>query len=267
MKIEENLKGTGVERKILDEVFKKLTTWPQDFNIHPTIQKIYEERIKNYQNNDNLDWATMESLAFGTLLKQGYGVRLSGQDVERGTFSHRHAFISDQKKDIPKFCFLKEISPKAIISNSHLSEYGVLGFEYGYSITNPNVLTIWEAQFGDFSNGASIMIDNYIVAAEPKWGIQSGIVMNLPHGMDGQGPEHSSARLERYLHMSDDNCDVDQNITYEEQMKKCNIQIVVPSTSANYFHAMRRQMVRNYRKPLIMFNSKKLLKFKGVIMS
>ena len=206
----------------------------------------------------------MESLAFGTLLHQGYGVRLSGQDVERGTFSHRHAYISDQEKDVSKFLFLKQISPKITVSNSHLSEYGVLGFEYGYTITNPNYLTIWEAQFGDFANGASIMIDNYIVAAEPKWGIQSGIVMNLPHGMDGQGPEHSSARLERYLHMSDDNCDVDQNIDYDTQMRKCNLQIVVASTTSNYFHAMRRQMVRDYRKPLIMFNSKKLLKFKGV---
>ena len=144
-----------------------------------------------------------------------------------------------------------------------MSEYGVLGFEYGYSITDPNYLTIWEAQFGDFANGAHIMIDNYIVGAESKWGMQSGLVMNLPHGMDGQGPEHSSARLERFLQLSDDNCDVDQNVKYQEQMDDCNIQIVTCSITSNVFHALRRQLIRDYRKPLIMFNSKKLLKFKG----
>lgn len=206
----------------------------------------------------------MESLAFATLLKDGYGVRLSGQDVERGTFSHRHAFISDQKKDVPKYFFLKKVSPKVCVTNSHLSEYGVMGFEYGYSLMDPNYLTIWEAQFGDFANGAAIMIDNYIVSAETKWKYQSGLVLNLPHGMDGQGPEHSSARMERFLHMSDDNCDVNQDVKYEDQMKNCNIQVVCCSTTSNYFHAMRRQMVRNYRKPLIMLNSKKLLKFKAV---
>ena len=130
----------------------------------------------------------MESLAFASLLHEGYGVRLSGQDVERGTFSHRHSLISDQKRDVPKFHFLKKISPDITISNSHLSEYGVMGFEYGYSITNPNYLTIWEAQFGDFVNGATIMIDNYLSSGETKWNIQSGLVLNLPHGMDGQGP-------------------------------------------------------------------------------
>ena len=156
------------------------------------------------------------------------------------------------------------MSPKVSVSNSHLSEYGVMGFEYGYSLMDPNYLTIWEAQFGDFANGAAIMIDNYIVSGESKWKYQSGLVLNLPHGMDGQGPEHSSARMERFLQMSDDNTDVNQDIKYEDQIKNCNIQIVCCSTTANYFHAMRRQMVRNYRKPLIMFNSKKLLKFKGV---
>lgn len=139
-----------------------------------------------------------------------------------------------------------------------------MGFEYGYSLMDPNYLTIWEAQFGDFANGAAIMIDNYIVNGESKWNYQSGLVLNLPHGMDGQGPEHSSARMERFLMMSDDNCDVSQDIKYDEQIRGCNIQVVCCSTTSNYFHAMRRQMVRDYRKPLIMFNSKKLLKFKGV---
>lgn len=137
----------------------------------------------------------MESLAYASLLNEGYGVRLSGEDVERGTFSHRHALISDQNRDVPKYNFQKNISPKVTITNSHLSEYGVLGFEYGYSVTDPNYLTIWEAQFGDFANGAHTIIDNYIVSAESKWGMQSGLVMSLPHGMDGQGPEHSSARV------------------------------------------------------------------------
>lgn len=208
----------------------------------------------------------MEGLAFGTLLQEGYGLRLSGQDVERGTFSHRHALISDQRKDIEKLNFYKSINPeKVTICNSHLSEYGVTGFEYGYSITNPNVLCIWEAQFGDFANGACTIIDNYLVSGESKWGIQSGLVLNLPHGMDGQGPEHSSARLERFLQMSDDNSEVDGSLTSEQQLEKCNFQIVTCSTTSNYFHVLRRQLKRNFRKPLINFNSKKLLKFKGVI--
>ncbi len=209
----------------------------------------------------------MESLAFATVLEEGYSFRLSGQDVERGTFSHRHAYISDQERDVEKYLFLKAISPNITISNSHLSEYGVLGFEYGYNVTNPNCLTIWEAQFGDFANGASIMIDNFIVSGESKWNQQSGLVLNLPHGMDGQGPEHSSARMERFLQLSDDNCDVVQNIPYEKQLEECNIQVVGCSITSNYFHALRRQLRRDYRKPLILFNSKKLLKYRGVDMN
>lgn len=153
--------------------------------------------------------ATMESLAFASLLKEGFDVRLSGQDVERGTFSHRHAVLSDQKIDREKFTFLKTINPKTTICNSHLSEFGVMGFEYGYSITNPNCLVIWEAQFGDFANVAQIMIDNFVVSGETKWGVQSALVLNLPHGMDGQGPEHSSARLERFLQLSNDSSDIE----------------------------------------------------------
>lgn len=206
---------TGVTKETLVEVFMKLMSWPQNFNIHPTIKKIMDERIRTVKENDHLDWATMQSLAFATLLNEGYGIRLSGQDVERGTFSHRHAYISDQNRDVEKFNFYKNLSPdKATICNSHLSEYGVFGYEYGYSITNPNVLVIWQAQFGDFANGAQIPIDNYMSYGECKWGIQTGIVLNLPHGMDGQGPEHSSGRIERFLLMSDDNTDVDLNITY-----------------------------------------------------
>lgn len=157
------------------------------------------------------------------------------------------------------------MSSNVRITNSHLSEYGVLGFEYGYSITNPNTLVTWEAQFGDFANGAAIMIDNFIVGGETKWGKQSGIVLSLPHGMDGQGPEHSQGRIERFLQLSDDACDVEQSDSLEEQLKSGNIQVICCSTTSNYFHAMRRQLHRNYRKPLIAFNSKKLLKFKGVL--
>lgn len=206
---------TGATKETLVEVFMKLISWPQNFNIHPTIKKIMDERIRTVKENDHLDWATMQSLAFATLLNEGYGIRLSGQDVERGTFSHRHAYISDQHRDVEKLNFYKNLSrDKATICNSHLSEYGVCGYEYGYSITNPNALVIWQAQFGDFANGAQIPIDNYISYGECKWGIQTGIVLNLPHGMDGQGPEHSSGRIQRFLLMSDDNTDVDLNITY-----------------------------------------------------
>lgn len=256
--------ATGVPQEVLSDLFHKITTWPADFHVHPTIRKIYEERIRSFSHRENLDWATMESLAWATLLHEGYGVRVSGQDVERGTFSHRHAYISDQQRDVEKHAFLKTVSSNVRITNSHLSEYGVLGFEYGYSITNPNTLVIWEAQFGDFANGAAIMIDNFIVGGETKWGRQSGIVLSLPHGMDGQGPEHSQGRIERFLQLSDDACDVEQDDGLEEQLKSGNLQVVCCSTTANYFHALRRQLHRNYRKPLIAFNSKKLLKFKGV---
>lgn len=255
---------TGVPQKVLGELFHKITNWPSDFHVHPTIRKIYEERIRAFTHHEPLDWATCESLAWATLLHEGYGVRVSGQDVERGTFSHRHALISDQQRDVEKHAFLKAVSPNVRITNSHLSEYGVLGFEYGYTITNPNSLVIWEAQFGDFANGAAIMIDNFIVNGETKWGQQSGIVLSLPHGMDGQGPEHSQARIERFLQLADDACDEEQKLSWEEQLRTGNIQVVCCSTTTNYFHALRRQIHRNYRKPLIAFNSKKLLKFKGV---
>ena len=193
-------------------------------------------------------------------------MRLSGQDVERGTFSHRHAVLSDQKIDREKFTFLKTINPKTTICNSNLSEFGVMGFEYGYSITNPNCLIIWEAQFGDFANVAQIMIDNFIVSGEAKWNLQSSLVLNLPHGMDGQGPEHSSARLERFLQLSNDSADENvTNLTTEEKIRNTNIQVAYCSTSANYFHVLRRQLKRDFRKPLILMVSKKLLKLKSVI--
>lgn len=211
--------NTGVNIDTLAKLFKLITTWPTDFNIHPTIKRIYDDRVKNFVNNEPLDWATMEKLAWATLLDEGYDVRVSGEDVERGTFSHRHALISDQKRDVEKHVFLKAVSNSVRITNSHLSEYGVLGFEYGYTITNPNSLVIWEAQFGDFANGAAITIDNFIASGETKWKEQSGIVLSLPHGMDGQGPEHSQGRIERFLQLSDDRCDEEQKMTFDEQLR------------------------------------------------
>ena len=212
-------------------------------------------------------------MAFGSLLTDGYGVRLSGEDVERGTFSHRHAVIFDQNKDT-KYTPLKTLIPKEdlhrlTLSNSHLSEFGVLGFEYGYTLANPNILVIWEAQFGDFANEAQVIIDNFIASGESKWGTQSGITMLLPHGYDGQGPEHSSARLERFLELSDDNpFTITEQETYKKDKelayKQCNIQVCVPTTPANYFHLLRRQLRRAFRKPLIIMSPKKLLRHKGV---
>ena len=258
--------GTGVKKSILEQVFKNVSQWPESFTLHGLVEKIYKERQKSFEKGEGIDWATMESLAFGSLLEEGFSIRLSGQDVERGTFSHRHALISDQTKDTSKHHFYKSFPANATICNSHLSEYGVMGFEYGYSLSNPNCLVIWEAQFGDFANGAAIIIDNFLTSGEAKWGTQSGLVLSLPHGMDGQGPEHSSARLERFLQLSDDNTDLNLTPSHEA-MTECNIQVVVCSTSSNYFHVLRRQLARPFRKPLILFNSKKLLKHKQVLSS
>jgi 2-oxoglutarate dehydrogenase E1 component len=208
-------------------------------------KKLLSDRKYMFENSKSLDWAMGELLAYATLLDEGHDIRLSGQDVERGTFSHRHAVlkIEHSEEDI---CPLNNISDEASFEahNSLLSEYGVLGFDYGYSITRPNTLTIWEAQFGDFSNGAQIMIDQFISCAEDKWKVMSGLVMLLPHGYEGQGAEHSSARLERYLQMC----------------AKYNMQIVNCTTPANFFHLLRRQLKRDYRKPLIVFTPKSLLR-------
>ena len=195
--------------------------------------------------SNKLDWSMGELLAYSSLLDEGFSVRISGQDVERGTFSHRHAILKlDHSEE--EISLLDKISETASfdIYNSLLSEYGVLGFDYGYSITTPNTLTIWEAQFGDFSNGAQIMIDQFISCAEDKWKVQSGLVMLLPHGYEGQGAEHSSARLERYLQLCAQN----------------NMQIVNCTTPANFFHVLRRQLKRDFRKPLIVLTPKSLLR-------
>jgi 2-oxoglutarate dehydrogenase E1 component len=202
--------STGIEMNELRNIAAKFSTVPEDFNTHPTLKRILKARVKAIEDEE-VNWAAGEALAFGSLLLEGSHVRLSGQDVERGTFSHRHHVVHDQVVDGKTYCSLKHLGEEQApytVSNSHLSEYAVLGFELGYSGANPNSLVCWEAQFGDFANTAQCIIDQFISAGQAKWGRQSGLVMMLPHGYEGMGPEHSSARLERFLQMCDDDEDV-----------------------------------------------------------
>ena len=233
----------------LKNLAKEIHTLPEDFTPHKRIKKIYNDREQSIIEGKNIDWATAEALAFATLLKDGYGVRLSGQDVGRGTFSHRHAVLYDQeneKRFVPLRHFRKDQALFEIV-DSFLSEFGVLGFEYGYSQADPKTLVIWEAQFGDFSNGAQTIIDQFITTGERKWLRMSGLTLLLPHGHEGQGPEHTSSRLERFLQM----CAED------------NIQVANCTSPANYFHILRRQMMRDFRKPLILMTPKSTLRHKG----
>jgi len=243
---------TGVPVEKLRELGTKLASLPSDKKIFRKVQKLFQDRLDMLEKNQ-LDWGMAEMLAYATLLVEGHPVRISGQDVERGTFSHRHAVVKteDDEEEIITLNHLEEKQEKLTIYNSLLSEYGVLGFDYGYSLAQPNGLTIWEAQFGDFMNGAQIMIDQFITAGEDKWNAQSGLVMLLPHGYEGQGSEHSSARLERYL----------------QQCGDLNIQVVNSTTPANHFHALRRQLKRNFRKPLIVFSPKMLLRYPKAVSS
>eukprot|EP01018_Ginkgo_biloba_P020795 Gb_16333 [translate_table: standard] len=263
------LRNTGVKPEILKNVGKAITTLPKTFNPHKAIKRIYGQRAQMIETEQGLDWATAEALAFATLLVEGNHVRLSGQDVERGTFSHRHAVLHDQETG-ERYCPLDNVvmnqhAEMFTVSNSSLSEFGVLGFELGYSIENPNSLVIWEAQFGDFSNGAQVMFDQFISSGESKWLRQSGLVISLPHGYDGQGPEHSSAKLERFLQMSDDNPFVipEMDPTLRKQIQECNWQIVNATTPANYFHVLRRQIHRDFRKPLVVMAPKNLLRLQA----
>lgn len=237
---------TGVDKKKLIELGTKLSTLPAGKKYFRKIAKIFEDRL-NAIKEDKLDWGTAEMLAYATLLEEGHPVRISGQDVERGTFSHRHAVVKteDTEEEIETLNMLSEKQAKFYVYNSLLSEYGVLGFEYGYSLATPKALTIWEAQFGDFFNGAQIMVDQFISAGEDKWATQSGLVMLLPHGYEGQGAEHSSGRMERFL----------------QQCADTNMQVVNTSTPANHFHLLRRQLKREFRKPLIVFSPKMLLRY------
>ncbi|MDC1096610.1 2-oxoglutarate dehydrogenase E1 component [Pelagibacteraceae bacterium] len=242
---------SGVEKEKILEIGKKISDIPKNFSVHKTIRKIFENKKKMFIENSPIDWSTAEALAFGSLLNEGFSVRLSGQDSGRGTFSQRHSVLRDQENNT-RYIPLNNISKKQKkfeIIDSLLSELAVLGFEFGYSLSEPETLVLWEAQFGDFANGAQIIIDQFITSGESKWGRASGLVMLLPHGYEGQGPEHSSARLERFLQM----CAGE------------NIQVINCTTPANYFHALRRQMHRGFRKPLIIMTPKSLLRHKKCI--
>ena len=244
---------TAVKLATLQKIGDRLTTVPNDFNAHRTIRRLLDNKKKMFDAGEGFDWATAEALAFGSLLVEGYSVRLSGQDSARGTFSQRHADLIDQK-DERVFTPLNNIDAKQArfeVINSPLSEAAVLGYEYGYSLTDPQCLVMWEAQFGDFANGAQVIVDQFISSAEMKWLRMSGLVMLLPHGFEGQGPEHSSARLERYLQL----CAED------------NMQVAYCTTPANYFHILRRQLHRPFRKPLILMTPKSLLRHKRAVSS
>ena len=242
---------TACDEKVLEKVGSAITKLPEDKSFIRKIQRLIGERHKMFFETKTLDWAMGEMLAYGSLLAEGHDVRVSGQDVERGTFSHRHAVIKveDSEEEVILLNSIAKDQGQFSIYNSLLSEYGVMGFDYGYALARPKALTIWEAQFGDFSNGAQIMIDQYLSSAEDKWKLQNGLVLLLPHGYEGQGAEHSSARMERYLQLC----------------AKDNMYVVDVTTPANLFHVLRRQVKPNFRKPLVVFTPKSLLRHPKVI--
>jgi 2-oxoglutarate dehydrogenase E1 component len=243
--------NTGVAIDKLKEIGRRLTAIPGDFNAHKTVQRLLDKRREMVEAGQGLDWAMAEHLAFGSLVAEKVRVRLSGQDCERGTFSQRHSVLIDQVSE-RRYTPLKYVSPDQSdfeVINSMLSEEAVLGFEYGYSLAEPKALVMWEAQFGDFANGAQVLFDQFLCSGERKWLRMSGLVCLLPHGYEGQGPEHSSARLERFLQLSAED----------------NWQVANCTTPANYFHILRRQIHRNFRKPLILMTPKSLLRHKRVI--
>jgi 2-oxoglutarate dehydrogenase E1 component len=242
---------TGVAIEVLKDVGRRITAVPHDFTPHKTIQRMLERRREMVESGTGIDWSMAEHLALGTLLKEGFPVRMSGQDTERGTFSQRHSVLIDQETE-RRYTPLKYVSPDQArfeVINSMLSEEAVLAFEYGYTLAEPNALTLWEAQFGDFANGAQVVFDQFLASGERKWLRMSGLVCLLPHGYEGQGPEHSSARLERYL----------------QSAAEDNWQVANCTTPANYFHILRRQMHRKFRKPLILMTPKSLLRHKRVV--
>lgn len=273
------LRPTGVDIDILRNIGMKAGEVPEGFKLHRQMAKIFKARQEMARSGVDIDLGTAEAMAFGTLLLEGNHVRLTGQDVQRGTFSHRHAVVKDQETEeeyTPLNHLAKVLNPsapleelrlpdtqaKAVVRNSILSEFAVLGFEHGYSLENPNALVLWEAQFGDFVNGAQVMLDQFIAAGEDKWLRQSGLVMLLPHGYDGGGAEHSSCRVERYLQMIEEDPHHIPPMSREEgtQIQKANWQIVNCSTPANYFHCLRRQIHRDFRKPMIVVAPKNLLR-------
>jgi 2-oxoglutarate dehydrogenase E1 component len=240
---------TGLPEEKLLHLFQRLMQWPADFRPLKKVEKLIQEKLKLLDEEQKIDWATAELLAYGSLLTEGKIVRMSGQDVQRGTFSHRHAILRDEQtnKGYNRLNHFEEGQQKFRIYNSLLSEFGVLGFEYGYALANPHALVIWEAQFGDFSNGAQTIIDQFLAAGEQKWQRQNGVVMLLPHGYEGQGPEHSSGRMERYLQLC----------------AELNLVVTNITTAANLFHVLRRQLAWPFRKPLINFSPKANLRNPG----
>ncbi len=237
---------TGIPQTEVTAVGEALVKYPQGFHIHPKVKKLLEQRLEMARGKRAIDFGMAEALAFGSLLKQGVPVRLSGQDSRRGTFNQRHAALIDIETE-REFVPLEQVAAEPAwfeIYNSTLSEASVLGFEYGFSRDFPEALVLWEAQFGDFANGAQIVIDQFVSAGEDKWNLLSGVVLLLPHGYEGQGPEHSSARIERFLQLA----------------ARDNIQICQPSTAAQYFHLLRRQALRVWRKPLVVFTPKSMLR-------
>jgi 2-oxoglutarate dehydrogenase E1 component len=238
--------STAVDESVLRGLAKSLNSIPSGFRIHPKLNRFFEARLKAVEDGQGIDWGNGEALAYATLLMEGYPVRLSGQDAERGTFTHRHAVLYDFETG-ETYAPLKQLGQQQAlfeVYNSHLSETAVLGFEYGYTLSEPRALTLWEAQFGDFANGAQVMIDQFIATSESKWQRMSGLTLLLPHGYEGQGPEHSSARLERFLQLCG----------------RQNLIVANFTTPAQFFHALRRQVKRHYRKPLVVMSPKSMLR-------
>jgi 2-oxoglutarate dehydrogenase E1 component len=241
--------ATGIDETVATQLFAGLMKWPEGFKPLRKVEKLLNDKQKLFDAEQKIDWATGELLAYASLINEGKGVRLSGEDVKRGTFSHRHAILFDEtnNEQYNRLNNIPGVTGKFTVYNSLLSEYGVLGFDYGYAMANPNNLVLWEAQYGDFVNGAQMVIDQYLVSGEEKWTVQNGMVLLLPHGYEGGGPEHSSARMERFLQLAAQNNIVVTNIT----------------TAANFFHALRRQLAWPFRKPLINFAPKANLRHPG----
>jgi len=254
---------TGVDKKTLEHIGEVIGSTPEGFNAHRNLKRILANRTKSVIEGKAIDWSTAEALAFGTLVTEGHHVRISGQDVERGTFSQRHSVFHDQDTE-DTYTPLQHVSKdqgKFVISNSSLSEFGALGFEYGYSLQDPNGFVMWEAQFGDFANNAQCIFDQFIGSGEAKWMQRTGLVVSLPHGYDGQGPEHSSGRIERFLQL----CNEDPRVfpspeKLNRQHQDSNMQVAYMTSPSNLFHILRRQINRQFRKPLIIFFSKSLLR-------
>ncbi len=240
---------TGISEESFQTIFDSLMKWPEDFKPLRKVEKIIQDKIKLFKEESKLDWATAELMAYGSLQLEGHDVRMSGQDIRRGTFSHRHSVLRDENNDTAynRLSRIPGATGKLRIYNSFLSEFAVLGFEYGYGMANPNALVVWEAQFGDFVNGAQIIIDQFISSSEQKWNRMNGLVMLLPHGFEGQGPEHSSARMERFLQMC----------------AELNMVVANATTAANFFHLLRRQLTWPFRKPLVVFSPKANLRHPG----